>query len=116
MNGITSISCRDSNQCQNTTITCESDEDCFISCSAPNACQSSTIKCANNQLCVVLCEDISSCKDLSINARFASQLDIVDCSHDESCIDMTIFCPKSVDGNPVCNIEGIFDIKYILYF
>eukprot|EP01083_Nonionella_stella_P146085 459003_1 len=90
------------NACHNTTVDCIHDQDCFVSCSSANGCQNSIINCPLHQECIVLCDDIQSCKGTIINGSRSSVLGINGCIQDQSCLNLSVYCPQSVQTDPNC--------------
>eukprot|EP01084_Bolivina_argentea_P205916 351673_1 len=121
--------CINPNPCNNTVINCSPNEDCLIECHDTNSCANSIINCPTiNGKCEIECTNTASCKQTIINSyinnevhincdasyscfattfntQTASLLNIEGCQQDQSCLDLSIYCPSHSDDIN-CVIEG----------
>ena len=65
----TTFTCNIDDECLDTTLNCDPNEDCIIECTGENACELTEINCPpSNNACNILCNNLESCLDATINA------------------------------------------------
>ena len=93
----------------NHTISCPEATNCDIVCNSTSNCSQKTIICPTELSCSILCE--SGCDTLTINASFSSQLSVSGCSQNNSCSDLSIYCPPKQNATKKCEITGNRNIQ-----
>lgn len=67
------INCTANNQCENSIIRCQNDEDCYLTCFGQNyVCQMTTVICPLSAECHIRCQGPFACHDLQINAALST--------------------------------------------
>eukprot|EP01084_Bolivina_argentea_P206424 352456_1 len=93
--------------CINSEINCPyHSRNCIISCNGDSSCESSKIKSPINGDLTVNCNGKRSCIDSIFNGVKASTFNINGCKADQSCFDLSLYCPPNINGHKKCFVEG----------
>eukprot|EP01084_Bolivina_argentea_P224172 379149_1 len=106
-NGQCDIYCTGQDGCNQATINCPNDYGCNIQCGA-SGCLNAQINggSTNNARLIVTCTHINSCKYATFDARYAHELTIQECTWNDACIGITVYCPPHDNGGKKCTISG----------
>ena len=80
-----------------TSISCSSDQACFVSCSDGLACQSINVECPSNNDCTIECLNSKSCHSTNIILNSQTKLRL-ECLDKQSCIYSNIYTINGSDS------------------
>eukprot|EP01083_Nonionella_stella_P097595 274336_1 len=101
------VSCSDSHSCADFIINCPSHTNCNVQCNGTETCKGITVNGPIHHELSIDCGGITSCFNATFNAPHASSLTIEGCQDDQSCLDLSIYCPpRHLNGSKNCFIEG----------
>eukprot|EP01083_Nonionella_stella_P217074 779550_1 len=106
MNG-SSFSCTGYQECLNTSIQCNDDQDCFVACAGSNACSTANISAPSNANLFVECSSSYSCYRATVFGPSNGNV-IVNCTSDNSftCNTLEIHGPTNGDLTVICDGTG----------
>eukprot|EP01084_Bolivina_argentea_P100423 180321_1 len=105
----------ESNACSHSQINCGKSSNCLISCNAVASCQYAIIHSPDQKNVLTHCNGDHSCIGTMYDASNALTLSVTGCSHDDSCSDVSLYCPPHTNGVKHCFITGHTTREWSIY-
>ena len=102
--------------CISAFIKCPIFGKCSIHCNGSSSCRWIDIKGPIKKELTVNCNKYRSCFAASIDGRMASMMNVNGCMEPESCLDIALYCPSSVDNEKKCFVQGLIAYFVFLIF
>eukprot|EP01083_Nonionella_stella_P217075 779551_1 len=107
MNG-SSFSCTGYQECLNTSIQCNDDQDCFVACAGSNACSTANISAPSNANLFVECSTHRSCMYANIYGPSIGNMNVNCTAGSDGCWHATIHGPANGDLTVICGGTGSY--------
>ena len=99
--------------CAASEIECPLYGDCNIKCDSDTSCRWTNIHGPLQGDLNIDCVGVKSCFDAIIDGKDSWKLDIFGCYEDESCLDLTVYCPPYSNSTTNCFIQGMLNFHIL---